>query len=210
MSLWVGSANHFCEWQADYHHETLSHSLSAHQPYPTRSEKVRFLRAYVGCDSGFDQQIEEPVLSGGQQQQREDPRVEKLLDEVQTWEPSSHAMWAVWGIVQAKEDLLARIQSWKEKAAERVKNGGTPRSRSRSPGAEESDDGDGTAGISANSLVKELNDLKVEQQEARDEAEEDEEEEEWEAVEGEVFDYLSYAAERMEMFRKELASLGVI
>jgi hypothetical protein len=117
-------------------------------------------------------------------------------------------MWAVWGIVQAKEDLLARIQGWKEKAAERAKNGDTSvssRSRSRSPGAEGDSDAEEPE-VQATELARELEDLKVEQEEAKDE----EEEEEWEAVEGEVFDYLSYAAERMEMFRKELASLGVI
>ncbi|GAA5901751.1 uncharacterized protein JCM6883_000382 [Sporobolomyces salmoneus] len=188
-------ANHFCEWQADYHHESLSHSLSAHQPYPTLSERIRFLRSYVGCDGGFDQSTEEPstISAGG----REDPRVEKLMDEVKVWEPSSHAMWAVWGIVQAKEDLLARIQGWKEKAANRSASN---RSRSTSP--------EGVVGeaMNAQELAKELQELKMEQQESHDE----EEEEEWEEVEAEVFDYLSYAAERMEMFRKELAALGVI
>ncbi|GAA5879239.1 hypothetical protein JCM16303_003129 [Sporobolomyces ruberrimus] len=197
-------ANHFCEWQADYHHESLSHSLSAHQPYPTRAEKVRFLRAYVGCDGGFDQPTDEPMNPGAT---REDPRVEKLLDEVRVWEPSSHAMWAVWGIVQAKEDLLARIQGWKEKAKERAQGGdlSTARSRSRSPGAESESEREDEEEVRASDLVKELEELRVEQQEH-----EDDEDDEWEAVESEVFDYLSYAAERMEMFRRELSLLGVI
>lgn len=40
-------------------------------------------------------------------------RVLRLEQEVTVWEPSSHAMWAVWGIVQAKEDLLKRVEVWK-------------------------------------------------------------------------------------------------
>lgn len=138
---------------------------------------------------------------------REDPRVEKLLDEVRVWEPSSHAMWAVWGIVQAKEDLLARIQGWKEKAKERAQGGdlSTARSRSRSPGAESESEREDEEEVRASDLVKELEELRVEQQEH-----EDDEDDEWEAVESEVFDYLSYAAERMEMFRRELSLLGVI
>ncbi|GAA5936832.1 uncharacterized protein JCM15063_000074 [Sporobolomyces koalae] len=197
-------ANHFCEWQADYHHESLSHSLSAHQPYPTRAEKTRFLRAYVGCDGGFDH----PDIEAEDKPVREDPRVERLLEEVKVWEPSSHAMWAVWGIVQAKEDLLARIEGWKEKALSR-----SSRATSQSPEPQPSR-------VDAKDLVHELEDLKLQQAKAKpesgpepgdtDDADDEEDDDEWEKVEGEVFDYLSYAAERMDMFRRELTSLGVI
>ncbi|GAA6009950.1 hypothetical protein JCM11491_000877 [Sporobolomyces phaffii] len=208
-------ANHFCEWQADYHHASLSHSLSAHQAYPTRAEKVRFLRAYVGCDGGFDEPQDEERAGSS-----EDARVEKLLDEVTVWEPSSHAMWAVWGIVQAKEDLLARIEGWKVKARERSeRRGGVGRSSSSPPPPGDrrasNDDHDETDADPSN-LARKLKELRVEQQqqqqepEARRDEDGDEDEAEWEAVEGEVFDYLSYAAERMDMFRRELTALGVV
>ena len=118
---------------------------------------------------------------------------------MKVWEPSSHAMWAVWGIVQAKEDLLARIEGWKEKAA--MKSGGSVRSRSKSPDSHREEE------ISAGDLAKELQELKLEQSKGEEGSDD---EEEWDEVESEVFDYLSYAAERMEMFRRELASLGVI
>ncbi|KAK0540475.1 hypothetical protein OC835_000642 [Tilletia horrida] len=40
-------ANHFQEWRTDYHHPTLSWSLTHHGPYPNESERRRWLRAYV-------------------------------------------------------------------------------------------------------------------------------------------------------------------
>ncbi|BGP19049.1 hypothetical protein JCM10213_009241 [Rhodosporidiobolus nylandii] len=186
-------ANHFCEWQADYHHPSLSHSLSAHQPYPTRAERIRFLRAYVGCDGGLDSSASNASAAG----EKEDPRVERLLEEVRVWEPSSHAMWAVWGIVQAKEDLMARIEVWRERAA-RVAPSYPASPTSASP--PQSPPATGAAG-----LVDEVERMQLSAEDAQgmvDLAELDEV--------GEVFDYLSYAAERMEMFRRELSALGVI
>jgi choline kinase len=32
-----------------------------------------------------------------------------LGDAVRAWSPSSHAMWAIWGLVQAREDLLTHV-----------------------------------------------------------------------------------------------------
>ncbi|GAA5821401.1 hypothetical protein JCM10212_000283 [Sporobolomyces blumeae] len=222
-------ANHFCEWQADYHHESLSHSLSAHQPYPTLKEKVRFLEAYVGCDGGVDSNDKDDDVDARDDDDHDDddvdvdgeegrgdprdpvgldPRVAKLLDEVAIWEPSSHAMWAVWGIVQAKEDLLARIARWKDKAAssrhDQVGKEGQEGQNVRS-GSEGSGDGQGGKG----NLAQQLEGLRFEQKEQDREGERDLDGE-LEDVGGEVFDYLSYAAERMEMFRRELMSLGVI
>ncbi|KPV76920.1 uncharacterized protein RHOBADRAFT_51902 [Rhodotorula graminis WP1] len=183
-------ANHFCEWQADYHHPSLSHSLSAHQTYPTQSERARFLRAYIGSDGGFDGPAsgEGSAASGGG---RDDARVERLEEEVRVWQPSSHAQWAVWGIVQAKEDLLARIKSWKDKAA----RGSRATSSAPSPLPSPSP--------SPSALVDQVKELGL------DDADELVDLDDMEEV-GEVFDYLSYAAERMNMFRSELRELGVV
>lgn len=180
-------ANHFCEWQADYHHPSLSHSLSAHQTYPTASERARFLRAYIGSDGGFDGPAsgEGSAASGAG---RDDKRVERLEDEVRVWQPSSHAQWAVWGIVQAKEDLLARIRTWKDKAA-RGASSSAASSRATSPAATE--------------LVEQVKELGLEDGDELVDLDDMEEV-------GEVFDYLSYAAERMSMFRRELRELGVV
>ncbi|GAA5979386.1 hypothetical protein JCM10908_002904 [Rhodotorula pacifica] len=207
-------ANHFCEWQADYHHPSLSHSLSSHQPYPTASEKARFLRAYIGCDQGYDGAAS--VDPAGQAAANEDVRVQRLLDEIRIWEPSSHAMWAVWGIVQAKDDLLARIRTWKERAARdrSTTPGSGPASPSWPPSAVSPPLGPTTPTASSppplpevesDSLVDSVKQLGLDEQEVEELADLDEMEEV-----GEVFDYLSYAAERMGMFRRELAELGVI
>ncbi|GAA6000573.1 hypothetical protein JCM10207_004557 [Rhodosporidiobolus poonsookiae] len=189
-------ANHFCEWQADYHHPSLSHSLSAHQPYPSRAEQARFLRAYVGCDGGYDGSSTADSADGSGSG-REDPRVERLLDEVRIWQPSSHAMWAVWGIVQAKEDLMARIAVWRERAA-RIAAGanyapGSPTSASPPPSVP-------LEGLASEIKALQLSEEQVDEMIGLEELEDV----------GEVFDYLSYAAERMGMFRRELKALGVI
>lgn len=115
-------ANHFIEWQADYHHPTHPHSLSFHSTYPTPSERRRFLRAYIGCDSGHDGNEDEE--SEGK---KEDPRVGRLEEEVRVWEPSSHAMWATWGIVQARDQILPKIEEWKEACEKRTKGEETER-----------------------------------------------------------------------------------
>lgn len=40
-------ANHFQEWRADYHHTTLSWSLTHHGSYPDEQQRRKWLRAYV-------------------------------------------------------------------------------------------------------------------------------------------------------------------
>lgn len=40
-------ANHFQEWRADYHHPTLSWSLTHHGSYPDAQQRRKWLRAYV-------------------------------------------------------------------------------------------------------------------------------------------------------------------
>lgn len=117
--------------------------------------------------------------------------MELLENEVRVWEPSSHAMWAVWGIVQAKEDLLAKVAKWKKECEVReerkrvevekglegleIGEGGTMR---MGGGKERSRVGKGEKG----------------------------EEEEEQAAD---FDYLAYALGRITLFREELKALGV-
>lgn len=126
-------------------------------------------------------------------------------------------MWAVWGIVQAKDDLLARIRTWKERAARDPRSatpGTGPASPSWPPSAVSPPLGPTTptaasppplSPANAGSLVDSVKELGLEEKEVEQLADLDELEEV-----GEVFDYLSYAAERMGMFRRELAELGVI
>lgn len=178
-------ANHFIEWQADYHHPTLSHSLLSHAPYPTELERLRFLRAYIGCDSGYDGADDRiPEI--------EDPRVARLQEEVELWEPSSHAMWATWGIVQAKEDLMAKIEKWKSQSLKRVQVGLDGLALN-----EESDLGEGRRPTITRGKSGEVGEEIDQDGEGEVEPEAD-------------FDYLSYSLMRLTLFREELEALGVI
>jgi len=77
-------ANHFHEWCADYHGEH-PHSLDAAK-YPTLEERQTFYRGYLGAGS-----------------------VAGLEGSVQAWSAASHAQWAVWGLVQAREDVESGV-----------------------------------------------------------------------------------------------------
>ena len=87
-------ANHFHEWTANYHSST-PHMLDPSR-YPTAKERRNFYLAYmtqsVVSSSVPPETIDEAIL-------------EKMDRQVKAWSPASQAMWAVWGIVQAKEDL---------------------------------------------------------------------------------------------------------
>lgn len=138
-------ANHFHEWCADYHHPTLSYSMTSHGDYPTYLERKRFYAAYLGIDrvpcrndsmssrepKRFkDSEISELYLDEHMSekemnlptptnnrmvkpsQEEEDHRVLELEEEVSIWSPASHAMWALWGLVQARDDLKIQLDRW--------------------------------------------------------------------------------------------------
>ncbi|OAV91667.1 hypothetical protein PTTG_06511 [Puccinia triticina 1-1 BBBD Race 1] len=149
-------ANHFHEWCADYHHPTHSYSLTRHGNYPTYPERKRFYRAYLGIDCEYsktnstvkeedpsesspksyikrfkDCEISELNLDepsdlatptkasfvskgghGGIVEKEEDGEVTSLEQDVSLWSPASHAMWALWGLVQARDDLKVQLDRW--------------------------------------------------------------------------------------------------
>ena len=88
-------ANHFHEWTANYHSDT-PHLLKP-EAYPTVGERRNFYRSYVSqslatadvCTKLCDDEIEEELV--------------RLDLQVRAWSPASHAVWAVWGVVQARE-----------------------------------------------------------------------------------------------------------
>lgn len=96
-------ANHFHEWQADYHHETHAHSLTYHGPYPTTEEREKFYRAYlsVHMDSRNGQESIDDMAKVDQ------ARVDALEREVRLWSPASSAFWTLWGLVQGEEQIEA-------------------------------------------------------------------------------------------------------
>ncbi|KAK1232087.1 hypothetical protein PQX77_004805 [Marasmius sp. AFHP31] len=93
-------ANHFHEWTANYHTST-PHLLDPSR-YPNPAERRNFYRAYLqhslppSCTPPSDAELESEA--------------EALDEQVRFWSPSSHAWWGVWGIVQAKDDLLNDVK----------------------------------------------------------------------------------------------------
>jgi len=81
-------ANHFHEWTADYHSEKpwKLHPTT----YPSHQQRRNFYDAYLS--NALGSRPSEDQL--------------RMLDfQVRVWSPASHAMWAIWGIVQAREEL---------------------------------------------------------------------------------------------------------
>ncbi|KAI6045069.1 choline kinase cytoplasm [Pisolithus marmoratus] len=87
-------ANHFHEWTADYH--SLSPHVLHPSRYPTPEERRNFYEAYL---SHVKSSHSTPfgVVS--------EASLAQLERQVRIWSPASHAVWALWGIVQAKDNL---------------------------------------------------------------------------------------------------------
>jgi len=93
-------ANHFHEWTANYH-RSVPHILDPFL-YPTYEERRTFYLAYL--------EHSPPRTSVANEIARE-LELQKLDREVCVWSPASHAMWAIWGLVQAREDLEAEVET---------------------------------------------------------------------------------------------------
>ncbi|CAL1696383.1 unnamed protein product [Somion occarium] len=92
-------ANHFHEWTANYHSDT-PHLLDP-KTYPTLEQRYNFYRAYIkhyGTSITSDDEVSGSL----------DDQMTTLDRQVQLWSPASHAQWAVWGVVQARESLEAK------------------------------------------------------------------------------------------------------
>lgn len=89
-------ANHFQEWTANYHCQT-PHLLNPSR-YPTLEERCNFYASYLRHASML---AEDPII-----RENEFANLVKDLEwDVRIWAAASHAGWAIWGIVQAREDL---------------------------------------------------------------------------------------------------------
>ncbi|KAF9459434.1 choline kinase, cytoplasm [Collybia nuda] len=91
-------ANHFHEWTADYHCST-PHLLDPSR-YPTFEERRNFYTAYIGHTATYG---EYPIVDEADHELQ----LKNLDEQVRFWSPSSHGMWAIWGLVQAREDVEA-------------------------------------------------------------------------------------------------------
>ena len=100
-------ANHFHEWTANYHSDT-PHLLDPTR-YPSPAQRSNFYRAYLTHAAAEAASSE----SGEQAQRRGESEtsgdgalaaeMERLESQVRAWSPAAQAMWAVWGVVQARE-----------------------------------------------------------------------------------------------------------
>jgi choline kinase len=82
-------ANHFHEWTANYHGdhpERLDPSM-----YPNPAERRNFYTGYLAAQNSDGAVVQADL---------------DVLDaQVGAWSPASHAMCAIWGLVQAREQL---------------------------------------------------------------------------------------------------------
>jgi choline kinase len=83
-------ANHFHEWTANYHGPT-PHLLDPTR-YPTQTQRDNFYTAYLQAQASAPTNVSKSDLDA----------IDAL---VRAWSPASHAMWAVWGLVQARDEL---------------------------------------------------------------------------------------------------------
>lgn len=108
-------ANHFHEWTASYLSETTPWLLNPDR-YPTLEQRRNFYHAYISplpaapSSSNLLLSASQTSLDSNNYVSAENnPVVEDQLDQleglVQAWSPASHAMWALWGIVQARDDV---------------------------------------------------------------------------------------------------------
>ncbi|KAH0838523.1 choline kinase cytoplasm [Lanmaoa asiatica] len=86
-------ANHFHEWTADYRSST-PHLLDLSR-YPTAQQRRNFYQAYLSHVHTLSETSATEVAG--------EARLAKLERQITLWSPASHGMWAIWGIVQAKE-----------------------------------------------------------------------------------------------------------
>jgi len=110
-------ANHFHEWMASYLSETAPWILNTDR-YPTLEQRRNFYNAYISplptgpsssgnlLMSSSHSSLSSSNYVSADHNSRVEEQLDKLEEEVKAWSPSSHAMWALWGIVQARDEVL--------------------------------------------------------------------------------------------------------
>ncbi|KAF4572635.1 hypothetical protein EYR36_007145 [Pleurotus pulmonarius] len=93
-------ANHFHEWTANYH-SSMPHILDPSK-YPTAEERRNFYASYLQHSTFAGHPLITPPGAANE--------ISKVENQVRAWSPASHGMWAVWGIVQAEEDLRNNVK----------------------------------------------------------------------------------------------------
>jgi len=112
-------ANHFHEWTASYLSEATPWLLNPDR-YPTLEQRRNFYNAYVSplpaaaSSSNLLLSSSESSLSLSNfvpidQNEHVEEQLNELEGHVMAWSPSSHAMWTLWGVVQARDEVLGKI-----------------------------------------------------------------------------------------------------
>ena len=95
-------ANHFHEWTADYHSEQ-PHILHPER-YPTAEQRRNFYDAYI-THSLPSAPTGAPASPADLRKETMEAQLTRLDRQVRMWSPASHGMWALWGLIQAREFL---------------------------------------------------------------------------------------------------------
>ncbi|BEI79927.1 hypothetical protein CcaverHIS002_0104560 [Cutaneotrichosporon cavernicola] len=96
-------ANHFHEWRANYHDPVAPHLLHGHGDYPTLEQRQDWYRAYLSVQMSVG---EEKLCKRAEIAQE---RVDALEREVRIWSPACAAMWCLWGVISAEEQVRAYV-----------------------------------------------------------------------------------------------------
>lgn len=74
--------------------------------YPTLEQRRNFYRAYLD-QSLIRSSTNMPEVIDAREREAE---MQKLDSQVRAWSPASHAMWAIWALVQAREDVEGQVE----------------------------------------------------------------------------------------------------
>jgi choline kinase len=97
-------ANHFNEWTSDYQSST-PHLLTP-STYPNLEQRRNFYRAYLDQSLLRSSTVVPEVIDARERE----AELQKLDGQVQAWSPASHGMWAIWALVQAREDIEGQVE----------------------------------------------------------------------------------------------------
>ena len=115
-------ANHFHEWTANYHDPEKPHVLNS-ALYPNERDRANFYKSYLnhGCPPFTTPSLPAAGVAAGMEEFDAcsstldvASEAKRLEAQVKVWSPASHAMWAVWGLVQAREDLELAAKAEKD------------------------------------------------------------------------------------------------
>ncbi len=94
-------ANHFCEWQFNYH-SSEPHKVNKND-YPNEQQQENFLQAYIEAENrSTTSSSSPPSLSPS----NDNNNLQKLKMEVKAFTIASHAMWGLWGLVQSLQSHI--------------------------------------------------------------------------------------------------------